>query len=298
MTLRRITPLLVLGLVVQLGAPSSGRADCLEQYASNVNTEALDGVSSNSLTHAQARDLIIYLFHKKEISFPPKSGFEPLFTADCKLRYPPQLVYPGGGASQRFSINGEIAGVRFYRLNFNANRTGKPDRDSVLHNLQPRMVIGLYNLALRLRDTYGVDEIYTSGIGTSSDGDHVSGVAIDFVGVHGSGIRTADNKLFVEDDWGAKPVPGPNGSEMKSWPDSEERTSFRLELPSASAVAREFFRDMYNFFAFHFAGCEGSPIGPKCQGDRLKHPDYYKAGVGGGYGRIAHKNHIHAGMKP
>lgn len=298
MASHRITPLLVLGAFLGLGSAGVCQADCLEQYANSVNTAALDGVASSSLTNAQARDLIVYLYYRKEISFPAGKGFEPLFTADCKLRSPSQLVSPSSGDGGRLALNGSLAGVQFYRYNFDANRRGKPSRDSVLYNLQPRMVIGLYNLALHLKDTYGVDQIYTAGIGTSTDGDHTSGVAIDFVGVHGSGIQTADGKLFVEDDWGTKPVPGPNGTTLPGWPDSEQRTSFRLDLPEADPAARTFFRDMYNFFAFQFSGCENSPIGPMCKGDRLKHPDYYKAGAGGGYGRNGHKNHIHSGMNP
>lgn len=298
MIFRSLARLLIVGILLGITVPSRAQAGCIEQYVAGVNTAALESKAVSDLTHAEARDLIIYLYHNKFISFPPKQGFEPTFTADCKVRSPYQLASPGSGASQRLAILAEVAGVRYFRYAVNANRKGTPVYDKILFNLQPRMVVALYHLAVHLKETYGVDEIYTAGIGAVGQGDHQPGIAIDFVGAYGSGIQTLDNRIFVEEEWGNQPVPRPNGATLPDWPSSEKNTSFRLAIPSAKPFARDFFLGMYNYFAQQFAGCPNAPIGPRCGADRLKHPDYFYSSPGTVYGREGHRNHIHAGMDP
>lgn len=285
-----------------LAASGSAHATCLDDYVSKVPIDALNQKPAYSLTAAEARDVILYLIQQGQVTLPPSGGWVPIFDGKCNI-IPDPLRNPS--ASKRIAIVNKIGDAQFPLYSQNANRKGTPSTPSILYGLQPRLVVGLARLVAYLNDTnnFRVYHIYTTGIAAVAKGDHKDGVAIDFAGVRGENIDTKDSAIYVEDDWGKQPVPGPNDQTVPClWPRTAPRTSYRLDQPLSDnsprgQFPRQFFRGVHDFFAREFAGCPGNPIESGCAGDRLKHPDYFKSNSGD-YGREAHYNHIHAGMKP
>lgn len=281
---------------------TAAHATCLDDYVSKIPIAALNQKPAYSLTPAEARDVIFYLIQQNQVTLPPSGGWMPIFDAKCNI-IPDPLRNPS--ASKRIPIVNKIGDAQFPMYTQNANRKGTPSIPSILWGQQPRLIVGLARLVAYLNDTnnFRVYHIYTTGIAAVAKGDHKDGVAIDFAGVRGENIDTNDSAIYVEDDWGKQPVPGPNDKTVPClWPRNAPRTSYRLDQPLTQETPRtlfprQFFRGVHDFFAREFAGCPGNPIESGCAGDRLKHPDYFKSHPGD-FGREAHYNHIHAGMNP
>lgn len=284
------------------GLARPARADkCLDQYIAKLDVDALQAKATNDLTHAQARDLILYLVQQEQISLPSGNGWTPLFNGACEI-IPGPLKFPS--TANRISIVNKVGDARFfmYANNQPPTRQGKPFAPARLDNLQPRLVVGLHRLVALLNgpeQNLRVYEIYTNGIANVDQGDHKAGVAFDLAGVKGERVDTRDTQLFVLDDWGNQPVRKEDRDDAVTghWKRSVTKTEYRLNANGASAPARDFFRLVHDFFAREFAGCPGNAIENKCPTDRLKHPDYPISSTGT-YGREGHANHIHAGMRP
>lgn len=290
---------LLAGLAGLTGRPAPAHADdCLDAYVEKLDLDALNAKAANDLSHAQARDLILYLIREEQITLPTGNGWSPLFNASCEI-VPGPLKSPS--ASNRLAIVNKVGDAKFLVYEKNANRTGTPSTPKLLFNLQPRMVVGLHRLVSLLngsKHNLRVYEIFTTGIAAVTQGDHKDGVAIDFAGVKGENISGRDTRLFVEDDWGKKPVPHDEDDTVPGrWARTVTETEYRLDADDANTEARDVFRAVHDFFAREFAGCPGNEIATKCSTDRLKHPDYPISSKGA-FGREAHFNHIHAGMRP
>jgi GH24 family phage-related lysozyme (muramidase) len=170
---------------------------------------------------------------------------------------------------------------------------------SNMNNLDPRMVVFLYKFTRWLKATYSADTVYHMGIGHGNAAHpfdcHNTGRAIDFGGVKGN-HNGSDYELFVQRDWGSKPLRQANGS-----------TQYRLS--AGDGLAYIIFKDIYNYMVTQMSDTSRYYQGPLSAADLparliqdgtpiplhafIIHPDHQNSGL-----RSAHQNHIHAQVGP
>lgn len=195
--------------------------------------------------------------------------------------------------------DGNVAGVVVRYFASGSKTVGAPSGPNAPDRLDPRNALALVRLCQWLHDTFGVTELYHAGIDGDGSGQrtdcHGQGRAVDFVGVKGSRDGT-DFFLTVNDDWGTVDTPSTPGGVWQ--PVGTSATHFRLDDVEGHDLARDFFRQVYEFIGSqwqdHSSQADGvaevSAIGT---GSFVMNPDHPTSKPGTKNGREAHQGHIH-----
>jgi hypothetical protein len=246
-----------------------------------LNTPARD------LTRAEARDIVVYLVGRGELSLHANTPLR--FDSNC------QVVSPQ--PATRLVIEPPvIAGVRF------TNVVGPGA--TVIDNVDVRMAVALYRLARFLNMTWGVTEILHKGIGHGNaafpDDCHNTGRALDLSGLRGDlplaqqipGLPSQYD-VDVTRDWGNQPVPVLGGPNTHTWPLDLHATTYRIN-PFTAPIAWALFQAVYNFAAGEFADTSeqrfgnGQPTQIGASSRFIIHPDHPGPGD-----RAQHQDHMH-----
>jgi len=236
------------------------------------------GVIARSLTHEQARDLVLHYWVNSVITmdrFPECDGNG-------------NVTWPKPTDKVILKLN--IAGVKFTPDNPEASAWVQT------RGLDLRNVVMVVRLTQYLKDRWGVSVIFWGGLGIGSGKQpkdtHTEGLAMDF-----HGAITSFGHFDVDRDWGSKPVPAAIGGVDGGWPPTAKKTSYRLAVNpldfaglARSAVSPAgFFWDVYQYMTTQARHDSTEPKPRIGEGSGIHHPDTSWSD----YLRKGHKNHFH-----
>lgn len=198
----------------------------------------------------------------------------------------------GWDPSNQWKQDGNVAGVV---ISYLPGGVYAPDW------LDPRNALALVRLCQWLNSSWGVTELYHLGINGDPSGGrtdcHGQGRAVDFAGVAGTSPEDGSwFRLSVLDDWGTTATAWTPGG---TWPPGTgANVTYRLDDPDTSWMARDFFRQFYEFVAGEWQDRHNTPEGWDTataigEPSFIMHPDHPASAPGTLHGREAHRNHVH-----
>jgi len=239
---------------------------------------AANVAAARSLTHEQARELVVHYWVNQVISM----------ARPVEIDVNGDVTWPK--PKDKIKLQLTIDGVAFTPDNPQA-RGWVETRELDLRN-----VVMVVRFTQYLKDRWGVSTIFWGGLGIGRDGKidtHSEGLAMDF-----HGAVTSFGHFDVQKDWGDKPVPvaiGGNGS--NTWPVTANKTSYRLAIDPLDfgALARSavsptgFFWDVYQYLTTQARHDSAEPRPRIGEGSGILHPDTPWSA----YLRKGHQNHFH-----
>jgi hypothetical protein len=250
-----------------------------QQLQRFVAAPAGSGVVARSLSHEQARDLVVHYWVNQVIHM------ERWPECDAKGN----VTWPKPTDKVRLKLN--IAGVQLTPNNPQAAAWTETK------DLDVRNVVLVVRFTQYLKDNWGASIIYWGGLGIGGGRNdnadtHTEGLAMDF-----HGAVTSAGHFDVLRDWGNQRVPAAIGGDKAGrWPGTATKTSYRLavdpmDLPKfvlGAVGARGFFEDIYEYLTTQ-ARHDSPEAKPRIgEGSGILHPDTPWSWL-----RPGHQNHFH-----
>lgn len=237
------------------------------------------GIVARSLSHDQARDLLVHYWVNQIIQMER--------WPECDTKG--NVTWPKPTDKVRLKLN--IAGVKFTPNNPKASAWTETK------DLDLRTVALVVRFAQYLKVNWGASVTFWGGLGIGGGRNdkadtHTEGLAMDF-----HGAITSGGHYDVLRDWGNQRVPAALGGDRAGkWPGSVTKTSYRLAVDPldlskfllGAVGPRGFFEDIYEFLTTE-ARHDSKETKPRIgEGSGILHPD-----TPWWWLRDGHQNHFH-----